>query len=56
MAELVYKEPEPITDREVVAAIKRDDLELVRLIPIRLGFNHENWKFIQDNSERSDSP
>src|SRR2546423_997491 len=48
MSELIYKEPEPITDREVVAAIKKDDLELVRLIPIRLGFNHENWKFIQD--------
>lgn len=32
----------------MVAAIARDDVDLVRQIPIRLGFHHENWKFIQD--------
>jgi hypothetical protein len=37
-----------VSDREVMDAINGDDLEVVRLIPIRLGFNHENWKFIQD--------
>ncbi len=37
-----------MSDREVIAAINRDDVDVVRQIPIRLGFNHENWKFIQD--------
>jgi len=37
-----------MNDREVVDALNGDDLDVVRLIPIRLGFNHENWKFIQD--------
>jgi hypothetical protein len=46
--QLIYRKPEPVSDREVMDAINGDDLEVVRLIPIRLGFNHENWKFIQD--------
>lgn len=45
---LIYRKPEPITDRQVMDAISEDDPEVVRLIPIRLGFNHENWRFIQD--------
>lgn len=48
MSERVYQAPEPITDAEVVAAIKADELETVRRIPISLGFYHENWEFIQD--------
>ena len=48
VSKLIYRKPKPVTDREVIDAINEDDLEVVRLIPIRLGFNHENWKFIQD--------
>ena len=29
-------------------AITRDDVERLRTLPIDLGFNHENWRFIQD--------
>ncbi|MES2694775.1 MAG: hypothetical protein V4773_14985 [Verrucomicrobiota bacterium] len=31
-----------------MAAIEKDDVDVVQRIPIRLGFHHENWKFIQD--------
>jgi hypothetical protein len=39
-----------ITDSEVLAAIKNDDIELLRLIPVKLGLNHKNWNFIQNVS------
>lgn len=29
-------------------AITSDDVERLRTLPIDLGFNHENWRFIQD--------
>ena len=40
------------TDSEVWEAIKTDNVEMLRLLPIKLGFNHENWRFIQDISVR----
>ena len=39
-----------ITDAEVLVAIKNDDIELLRLIPIKLGLTHQNWNFIQNIS------
>ncbi|WP_153067365.1 hypothetical protein [Steroidobacter cummioxidans] len=29
-------------------AIANDDVERLRTLPIDLGFNHENWRFIQE--------
>jgi hypothetical protein len=52
---VVYWSPEPISDAEVMAAIRNDDVEALRKIPIRLGFHHENWRFIQDVSVRLSS-
>jgi len=46
--DLIYESPQPISDGDVIAAIKKDDIEVLRLVPIQLGFHHENWKFIQD--------
>lgn len=46
--ELIYRAPEAMTDREVIDALNGTDLDTIRRIPINVGFNHENWKFIQD--------
>ncbi len=45
------------TDSEVWEAIKSDDVEALRLLPIKLGYNHENWRFVQEISvQLSDHP
>jgi len=46
--DLTYEEPKPISDHDVVAAIEKDDVDVLRRVPIQLGFHHKNWKFIQD--------
>jgi hypothetical protein len=46
----LYEEPQPISEREVFDAIRRNDVERLLMIPIELGFHHENWRFIQDIS------
>ena len=48
MKKLVYRAPEAVQDREAMDAIARDDVERLRTLPIDLGFNHENWHFIQE--------
>jgi hypothetical protein len=48
MPKRIYRAPTPIGDREAMDAITRDDVEHLRTLPIDLGFNHENWRFIQD--------
>ena len=52
MIKRIYEEPREITEEEVFDAIEQDDIERLIRIPIRLGFHHENWKFIQDISIR----
>ncbi|WP_052574109.1 hypothetical protein [Haloferula sp. BvORR071] len=47
-----YEKIHPVTETEVLAAIARDDVERLRLIPIELGMHHQNWKFIQDIAVR----
>ena len=46
----IYEEPKPTTEAEVFDAIRWNDIERLLVIPIELGFHHENWKFIQDIS------
>lgn len=36
------------TDSEVWELIKKDDREALITLPIRLGFCHENWRFVQE--------
>lgn len=48
--ERIYEEPKPVTEQEVLDAIRRNDVERLLMIPIELGFHHENWRFIQDIS------
>ena len=50
--ENIYEEPQPVWEKEVFEAIENNDVDRLRLIPIELGFHHENWKFIQDISVR----
>lgn len=50
--ERIYEEPKPSTESEVFDAIRRNDVDRLLMIPIELGFHHENWKFIQDISVR----
>jgi len=52
MADHIYEEPQPISDKEVMEAIASNDIGRLRLIPIELGLHHENWKLIQDVSVR----
>jgi hypothetical protein len=52
MPERRYEEPQPISESEVLDAIARDDVERLLMIPIELGFHHENWRFIQDIAVR----
>lgn len=52
MTERTYREPSPISEKEVYRAIEEDDIEQLTTICIDLGFNHENWRFIQDISVR----
>ena len=52
MPKLTYRAPQVVSDREAMDAIARDDVEQLRTLPIDLGFNHENWRFIQDVSVR----
>jgi hypothetical protein len=48
MPKPIYRAPVPVEDREAMDAIAKDDVERLRTLPIDLGFNHENWRFIQD--------
>ncbi|MBK1791003.1 hypothetical protein [Persicirhabdus sediminis] len=50
--QLIYEEPKPITEKEVFEAIEKNDVERLLMIPIELGFHHDNWRFIQDISVR----
>ena len=57
MSKLIYEAPRPVSEREAMEAIARNDIERLRKLPIDLGFNHENWRFIQDVCVRlSDHP
>lgn len=44
----VYRAPVPVSDREAMDAIAKDDIGTLITLPIDLGFNHENWRFVQD--------
>src|ERR1035438_1062074 len=48
MTKRVYRAPKNVLDREAMDMIAQDDVERLRHLPIDLGFNHENWCFIQD--------
>jgi hypothetical protein len=48
MPKRIYRAPVSVGDREAMDAITKDDVERLRTLPINLGFNHENWRFIQD--------
>ena len=48
MTERIHEEPSPITEKEVFRAIEEDDIERLMTVCIDLGFNHDNWRFIQD--------
>jgi hypothetical protein len=48
MSKLIYRPPKPVSEREAIEAIARDEVERLRTLPIDLGFNHENWHFIQE--------
>jgi len=48
MPKRVYRAPVEVLDREALDAIERDDIERLTTLPVDLGFNHENWRFIQD--------
>ena len=52
MSKLKYQDvhTNEFSDADVWDAIKQDDLEALKLIPIKLGFSHENWRFVQDVS------
>ncbi len=52
MSKLIYQDvhTNEFSDSDVWQAIKEDDLEALKLIPIKLGFNHDNWRFVQDVS------
>lgn len=52
MEKRTYKPPLECTEKEAMEAIRNDDIERLIRLPIDLGFNHENWKFIQDVSVR----
>ena len=36
------------SDSEIWDLIKNDDREALILLPMKLGFCHENWRFVQD--------
>lgn len=44
----IYEDPKACTEEEVFDTIERDDVERLLMIPIELGFHHENWRFIQE--------
>ncbi len=52
MTRLIYDDvhTNEFSDADVWHAIKHDDTEALKLIPIKLGFCHPNWKFTQDVS------
>lgn len=52
MSKLKYQDvhTNEFSDSDVWQAIKENDLEALKLIPIKLGFNHDNWRFVQDVS------
>jgi hypothetical protein len=48
MTTRIYRAPVPVLDKQAMDAIRCDDVERLVTLPIDLGFNHENWRFIQD--------
>ena len=59
MSKLIYQDvhTNEFSDSDVRQAIKEVDLEALKLIPIKLGFNHDNWRFVQSVSiELSEHP
>jgi len=59
MSKLIYQDvhTNEFSDSDVWDAIKSDDVEALTLIPIKLCFCHENWRFVQDVSvRRSEHP
>ena len=52
MEKRTYKPPADCTEKEAMEAIRNNDVERLIHLPIDLGFNHKNWKFIQDISVR----
>ena len=52
MSKLIYQDvhTNEFSDSDVLKAIKSDDMEALKLLPIKLGLNHENWRFVQDIS------
>lgn len=46
----VYEHPKAVSESEVSLAIEGNDVERLRMIPIELGFHHDNWRYIQDVS------
>ena len=54
MSKLKYRDvhTNEFSDSEIWEAIKNDDREALILIPIKLGFCHDNWRFTQEVSVR----
>jgi hypothetical protein len=52
MSKLIYQDvhTNEFSDSDVWDAINADDVEALKLLPIKLGFSHENWRFVQDIS------
>ena len=48
MTERKFIDISEYTDKEIINAIKNDDLDVLIEVCISLGFNHESWKFTQD--------
>jgi len=52
MSKLLYRDvhTNEFSDAEIWDAIKNNDTEALVLIPMKLGFCHDNWKFTQEVS------
>jgi hypothetical protein len=52
MSKLLYRDvhTNEFSDAEIWDAVKNNDTEALVLIPMKLGFCHDNWKFTQDVS------
>ena len=50
MTNLVYKDVHTLewSDAQIRKLVRQNDTQALLLLPMKLGFNHKNWKFIQD--------
>ncbi|WP_226661178.1 hypothetical protein [Microbulbifer aggregans] len=50
MSKLIYQDihTNEFSDSEIWEAIRSNDVESLTLIPLKLAFCHDNWRFVQD--------